>query len=165
MNKTENLTFILKKLSQNKDISGIRLISQQNNSIDLADALTKLSINESFFCIRSLQNNSVGEIFSHLETKQQLQIVENFTKKELKRIFEEIFNDDLVNILENMPANLIRKILLSVPKERRYQLNKILNYLDNTAGSIMTTEFIFFYEDKTIKAAINHIKELGKDRI
>ena len=165
MNKVDNLFLTLEKIAGNKDVSGIRLLSEQNNPIDLAESFSKLDEKLLLFCLRSLKEDYTGEVFSHLDVKAQSIIVEVFNRTELKRIFNKIFNDDLVEIITNLPETLTHKILLAMTKERRKQLNEILQYLENTAGSIMTTEFIFVYLDSTIKQALNQVKGLGKERI
>ena len=165
MNKEKNLFLTIEKLANNKDVSGIRLLSEQNNPIDLAEAFSNLDDNLLLFCFRSLKEEQVGEVLSHLDVKSQVIIISDFNRNELKKIFVKIFNDDLVEIIVNLPEEYTNKILLATNKQRRKELDQILQYLENTAGSIMTTEYIYLFQDWTVKQALNQVKNLGQERI
>ena len=100
-------------------------------------------------------------MFSYLDKKSQQKIIELITDNELKDIIENLFLDDTVDIIEELPANIVGKVILNTSLEKRQLINQFLKYKEDSAGAIMTIEFVDFKEQMTIKEAINHTRKIG----
>ncbi|MBS5523335.1 MAG: magnesium transporter, partial [Clostridiales bacterium] len=107
------------------------------------------------------RSDGIPDVFSNMNNSMQSYLVEMFTEKELKEILDELFLDDTVDMLEELPANLVTRILDVVDKDTRTQINAILNYPEDSAGSIMTTEYVDFKKSMTVSQAVAHIRETG----
>src|SRR5699024_2457656 len=105
--------------------------------------------------------DKAADVFANMNNTMQSKLVEAFTEKELKDILDELFLDDTVDLLEDMPANLVTRILKNVDKDRRVQINEILNYPEDSAGSIMTTEYVRLHKSMTVRQAMQYIKQTG----
>jgi len=103
------------------------------------------------------------EVFAYLPSDDQLKIVDGITDKELSYIIAELDFDDKIDILEELPANVVDKILEKTPKDERRLINTFLNYPDNCAGSLMTPDYISLEKEWTVGRALQHIKEVGMD--
>ena len=103
------------------------------------------------------------EVFSYLPSDDQVEIVQGITDREISYIIEELDFDDKIDVLEELPANIVDKILEKTPKEERKLINTFLNYPDTCAGSLMTPDYISLLEDMTVAEAMAHIKKEGMD--
>ncbi|MGN1334181.1 MAG: magnesium transporter, partial [Anaerovoracaceae bacterium] len=112
---------------------------------------------------RLLPKDVSVEVFAYLPSDDQLKIVNGITDKELSYIIDELDFDDKIDILEELPANLVDKILEKTPKDERRLINTFLNYPDNCAGSLMTPDYISLEKEWTVERAMQHIKEVGMD--
>ena len=110
------------------------------NTVDIAALLAELDDKEMILAFRLIEKSKAAEVFAEMSSSMQTYLVEMFTEKELKDLIDELYMDDTVDLLEELPANLVTRILEQVDKERRAQINTILNYPEDSAGSIMTTE-------------------------
>ena len=138
------------------------------NEADIAEIFEELFDNEdilesSIVVYRLLPKDVSVEVFSFLPVDDQLKIVEVITTKELSYIVQELDFDDKIDILEELPANLVNTILENTPKEERHLINSFLNYPDDCAGSLMTPEYISLDKDMTVAEAMAHIKKEGMD--
>ncbi len=137
------------------------------NEVDIAEILEEimdeLGVEKTIIMFRTLPKDISVEVFSRLATDEQLSIINGITDKEIKFIIEELPFDDMIDVLEELPANIVDKILEKTPKDERRLINTFLNYPENTAGSIMTPEYISLRKDMTIKQALAHIKKEGMD--
>ncbi len=113
---------------------------------------------------RILPKDMAAEVFSYLSYEQQRYIIDSITDKEIKNIVDELFFDDMIDIIEEMPANVVKKILKNTKEEERLLINQFLNYPENSAGSLMTIEYVDLKKEMTVKEAIDHIKETGVDK-
>lgn len=131
---------------------------------DIADLLEQAESPKVLLKVFKLLPKSVGaEVFSYVESDIQEKLVEVLTDTELKYILEEMYIDDAVDFIEEMPANIVERALKTATAETRQQINQFLGYKDYTAGSIMTPEFIDLQENKAVKSCLKRIKRLGKD--
>ena len=96
-----------------------------------------------------------------MNNSMQSYLVEIFTEKELKELLDELFLDDTVDLLEDLPANLVTRILEAVDQEKRTKINTLLNYPEDSAGSVMTTEYVDLKKTDTVRQALSHIKRTG----
>ena len=104
------------------------------------------------------------EVFSYLSKEQQQYIIESITDREIKNIIDNLFMDDTVDVLEEMPANVVKKILRHVSEDRRKLINQFLQYPEYSAGSIMTIEYIDLKKEMTVGQALDKIKRVGIDK-
>ena len=131
---------------------------------DIADLLESIESPIYLMKVFKLLPKGMGaEVFSYVESDIQEKIIAALTDKELAYIVEEMYIDDAVDLIEEMPANVVERILKTSTKETRQLINKFLGYEDETAGSVMTPEFIDLKENMTVASSLKRIKRLGKD--
>lgn len=152
---------IFMELLKAREFKAVRSILNVMNSVDIAALLSELEDKELVLAFRLIPKDKAAEVFSKMNNSMQSYLVEMFTEKELKAILNELFVDDTVDMLEELPANLVTRILEAVDKDKRAKINEILNYPDDCAGSIMTTEYVDFKKYMTVAQAVAHIKETG----
>lgn len=152
---------ILTDLLKKKEFKAVRSILEVMNTVDIAALLAELEDKEMILAFRLIEKAKAAEVFAEMSSSMQTYLVEMFTEKELKDLIDELYMDDTVDLLEELPANLVTRILEQVDKERRAQINTILNYPEDSAGSIMTTEYVDLRRTTTVKEAMDHIKKTG----
>ena len=113
---------------------------------------------------RLLPKEQAAEVFVELESDQQELLIRGFSDSELKEVIDELYVDDAVDIVEEMPANVVQRILTQAEPEMRKQINEILRYPENSAGSIMTTEYVSLRPNMTVEEAILRIRRTGIDK-
>jgi len=153
---------ILELIQQKKYIQVKKILSEMNE-VDIAEILEDedLDIATILIIFRMLPKDFAVEVFAHFSSDQQLNIVSAMTDKELKYIVDELFFDDMIDLLEEMPANIVSKILIQSSSEERKLINQFLKYPPDSAGSLMTIEYVELNKAMTVKAAMLHIKETG----
>ena len=128
---------------------------------DLAALLETLSPKEITILFRLLPKELAADTFTFMNSATQMHLISGFSDKELRAILDEIFVDDTVDIIEEMPANVVARILKNTDLETRKQINTILNYPDDSAGSVMTTEYVYLHKSMTVKEALDRIRAVG----
>ena len=113
---------------------------------------------------RLLPKELAAEVFVELDSDQQELLIQSFSNTELKEVLDELYLDDTVDIVEEMPANVVKRILKHSDPEMLKSINEILKYPDDSTGSIMTTEFVDLKEDMTVEAALKRIRRTGPDK-
>ncbi len=156
----------LKKLSnqlydfiKSNEIKQLRYLINEYNEVDIADALMLMNEVDVIKIIRSLKSEKAAEIFTYLNNDYKEYIVKMFSSIEILDILKEIFVDDIVSLLDEMPANITTKILKSTTKEIRQEINKILKYEPDTAGSIMSVEYIELNDSFSLKESLDYIQK------
>ena len=114
--------------------------------------------------LRILPKDSSADVFAYLDTDRQAQLVELFTDREIERLMDDLFVDDAVDLLEEVPASLVRRILAHTDTETREVINRLLEYPDNSAGSVMTIEMVELHDRLTVGEAIKNIRRTGVDK-
>lgn len=137
------------------------------NTVDIAymleDVSSEMDIDITIVLFRLLPKAVSAEVFSELPTDYQVEIVNAITDKEIDFILQELDFDDKIDILEELPANMVDKILEKTPKNERKLINTFLNYPDNSAGSLMTPDYISLRKEWNVEQALEYIKEVGMD--
>ena len=152
----------IKELVENKKFNKLKNKLAEMNSADISEILDELEDKESVIIVfRLLAKEKAGETFSHMESDMREKLINDLTDKELKNVLDELFMDDTVDLIEEMPSNVVPKILKAIPKEDRKTVNELLKYPDDSAGSIMTTEFIDLKENMTVEEALKRIRKIG----
>ncbi|WP_129600858.1 magnesium transporter [Anaerophilus nitritogenes] len=149
------------ELLQEKKYQEIREEVIKLNKVKIADLIEELDINDAMVLFRMLPKDMAVDVFSYLLPEQQKHIINSITEKEIKYIMDELFFDDMIDFIEEMPANIVKKILKNTKEEERKLINQFLNYPENSAGSLMTIEYVDLRKSMTVKEALDHIKETG----
>lgn len=131
------------------------------NTVDIADIFEELNKEKTIQVFRLLPKSIAADVFSYIVPEKQKIIVDALTDDEVGRIADELFVDDAVDLIEEMPANVVSRILQNVGDEKRKLINHILQYPEDSAGSIMTTEYVDLREDSTVREAFDYIRKTG----
>ena len=153
----------VKKLIKEKQFTKLKESLKEMKSADISEILDELNKEEAIIVFRILSKGKAGETFSYMESDVREKLIQDLTDKELKNVMDELFMDDTVDLIEEMPSNIVPKILKAVSKEDRKVINELLKYPEDSAGSIMTTEFIDLKENMTVEQAIKRIRQIGTD--
>ena len=149
---------------KNRNASELREIFETIPNIDIAECLDEVDDAAIFLYIfRTVSSEYTGDFFTELTSDQQELIINAFTDKQLIELLENSFADDIVDTLEEMPANVVNRVLKACPPDLRKDVNNLLNYKENTAGSVMTTEYLDMKDSLTVKEALKVIRKRGKD--
>ena len=160
----ENLREVVLGAIESRNAKELKEIFETVPNIDIAEAIEDVDDAATLLYIfRVVDNEYSAEFFAELTTDQQELIINAFSDKELMTIISESYADDIADTIQEMPANIVNRVLKVCPKDLRNDVNKLLNYKENTAGSVMTTEYIEMKEDVTVKEAIETIRVKGKD--
>ena len=135
------------------------------NEVDIAQFIIDLKpVEYAIISFRALPKELAADVFSNLEPDVQEAIINGITDRELAEIMEELYVDDAVDMLEELPANMVKRVLKNTKPEDRVLINQFLKYPENSAGSIMTAEFIDLKENMTVEDAIKRIRRTGEDK-
>ena len=148
-------------LLQAREYKAVRSILNVMNPVDIAALMEDLEERDLAMAFRLIPKDKAAEVFSYMESDQQTTLVNLFTEKELKDVLDEMFLDDTVDMLEDLPANLVNRILMNVSPSKRAQINTLLNYPEDSAGSVMTTEYVSLKRTNTVAEALDLIKRIG----
>lgn len=159
-------THILELLDAKKFLSAREELVKLNH-VDSAEAIEEaadeLSIEMAIILFRMLPKDDAAEVFSYLPANDQVNIIDHMTDDETLRIIEDMDFDDMIDVLEELPANIVDKIVENAPKNERRRINTFLNYPEDSAGSLMTPDYISLRKDMTVKEALAYIKNVGMD--
>lgn len=136
----------------------------EKDPVDIAYLLEELDSEKSLIVFRILPKDTAVEVFSHISKESQVHIGQSITSEELTNIVNELYLDDSVDFLEELPANMVKKILQNTEKQKRDLINQFLNYPENSAGSIMTIEYVELKKEMTVKDALSYIKHTALDK-
>ncbi|MCL1827771.1 MAG: magnesium transporter [Candidatus Cloacimonetes bacterium] len=142
----------------------MKSIIDKINVVDIADLFELLEKDQLIKVFRLCGKEKAADLFSYLSHEHQQYIIESISDREIKNIIDELFIDDTVDFIEEMPANVVNKVLKNTDDETRKTINLFLTYPDNSAGSLMTIEFVGLKKDMTVAQAIDNIKKNGVDK-
>ena len=151
------------KLLEEKKYNVLKEKLKEINSADIPPLLEELDKESVVKLFRILPKEQAGEAFSYMEPYMKEKLIQDLTDAELKGILNELFMDDTVDLIEEMPSNVVKKILKVVNAKDRKIINELLQYPEDSAGSIMTTEFIDLKETMTVEQALQRIRDIGID--
>ena len=153
----------LQELLERRDYHALRAMLAEENEVDIAEAIARLSQEKAVVAFRTLPKELAAEVFSNLPPETQQIIIQSATDQELSAIVEELYVDDAVDMLEELPANVVKRVLKNARPDTRRLINQYLNYPENSVGSIMTAEFTDLRQTMTVAEAIAHIRRTGAD--
>ena len=154
----------LELLIDTRRFRALRDALAEMNEVDIAQFLGELEPEKAVLAFRTLPKEAASEVFSNLESEVQQVIIGSITDAELAAIVEDLYVDDAVDMLEELPANVVKRVLKNAKPDTRALINQFLKYPENSAGSIMTAEFTDLRAAMTVAQAIEHIRRTGEDR-
>lgn len=154
----------INKLLDEKKYKTLRDILTTMNAYDIAEMLDDMHDSKIPLLFRMLPKELAADVFVEMDEDTQEFLIKGFSDNELKEVVNELSADDAVDIIEEMPANVVKRILRQADPETRKQINELLKYPDDSAGSIMTTEFVYLRPDMTVDQAILRIRRTGIDK-
>lgn len=149
------------ELLENKNFPKLKELLKEMNPADIALLFEDLEGKDIPLVFRLLPKQLAADTFSYLESDKQVQLIGSFSDVELREITDNMFIDDTVDIIEEMPANVVTRILKNTDNETRKTINELLKYPKDSAGSIMTTEFLYLDDDMTVSEAFRKIRQVG----
>ncbi len=149
----------IEKLIEEKNYSQIKKVLNEMNEYDISEILEELPQKELVKIFRLLNKDIAADVFSYMDTDKEAMIIASLTEKEAVDIINDMAADDATDLMDEIPANVVHRLLKKVDPETRRDINQLLKYPDNSAGSIMTVEFVDFKEDLTIRDAIKKIRQ------
>ena len=167
MAETKDVSIIvstLLTLLEEKKYPTIKEILMTMNPADIAAAFEEMEENRLPVLFRLIPKEAAAETFVEMEPDLQELLIRGFSDNELKEVLDELYVDDAVDIVEEMPANVVKRILAQADPELRKDINEILRYPENSAGSIMTIEYVTLRPEMTVKEAILRIRRTGFDK-
>lgn len=152
---------VLRALLEEKRLRSIHDVLSMYNPVDLAELLSELDDRELAMVFRILDKPKAAEVFSYMDNDLRQELIKTFSSAEIKSLFEELFADDAADFLSDMPANFVTQLLENVDAETRKTINYLLQYPDDSVGSIMTVEFVELDPDLTVAGALEKIRRVG----
>ncbi len=154
----------IQSLIKEKKYFEIRKYLNDLNTVEVSELLNQFESSELMMIFRLLSKDRAADVFSYLDTEHQEMIINTMTDVETKNIFDELYFDDIVDIIEEMPSNVVKKILKNTDAKDRHMINQLLKYPDNSAGSIMTTEYVDLKKDMKVSQAIKVIRDTVEEK-
>lgn len=161
---TSSLESTITKLTEQKKYAALRDILVTMNPADTAALFDHLDQHLLPLLFRLLPKDEAADTFVEMDPESQQLLIQGFSDSELKDVIDELYVDDAVDLVEEMPANVVRRILRQADPETRKLINNILQYPEDSAGSLMTTEFVDLKPDMSVSAAVKRIKRTGTDK-
>lgn len=163
--RIEELEKQIKELLLDKKYHQIRELLVDLNEVDIAEIIETIENKEDVVCVfRLLSKDNAAEVFSYIPVEYEQMIIESLTNREIGQIMNDLYSDDAVDMLEEMPANVVKKVLVATDKETRRDINNLLKYPDDSAGSIMTVEYVDLRAYMSVSDAIDRIRKIGLDK-
>ena len=160
MEKTTVFDIVIKLLNQRK-FAELKLIMNEMNPTDIAAIFDEAEPRDIPILFRLLPKELAAETFAYLDSDQQEQLIMAFSDREIREMVDQLFLDDTVDIIEEMPANVVSRVLKNTDEATRRQINELLAYPDDSAGSLMTPEFVYLNKGMTVGQAIQKIRQVG----
>ena len=154
----------INELVKSRKIAQLRELLESVNSADFPSLFEEIDDEDMVVIFRLLTKDKASDVFVELDPDQQEKLINNFTDKELKVVVDDLFMDDTVDLIEEMPSNVVKRILKNIKPSDRRVINELLKFPEDSAGSIMTTEMIELKENMTVDKAFQIIKNTGIDK-
>jgi len=156
---------LLLELVEQKQFRRLKELLSDMNEVDIAEFMDEVEPEQLIVIFRLLPKDLAADVFTYLEdSEDQEKLIGALSDQELRSILDELYVDDAVDIIEDMPANVVSRILRNTDAETRSQINELLKYPSDSAGSIMTTEFVYLHPDATVGESFARIRQVGMDK-
>lgn len=152
---------ILLELLTDKKYVELKKVLSEYNSVDLAELLLDMEDKDLAFVFRMIDKDKAAEVFSYMDDDQRQVLLQSFTSQEIRLILDAMYTDDAVDLLEDMPANVVNHLLDQVSQDTRADINRLLKYPEDSAGSIMTVEYIDVTLQMTVQQTLDKIRTIG----
>ena len=153
----------IKELLETKQYTGLRQKLTEYNDADIAAILEELSPQDMIKVFRILSKDTAADVFAYLDVDNQQKIITSLSDSEAAGIINGMMADDATDLFEEMPANIVKRLLANVSPEARRDINHLLRYPEDSAGSIMTVEYVDLKENLTVSQALERIRKVGVD--
>ncbi len=157
----EEIVITINNLLENKRITDLHKYLEDIQEADFPEIFSQIDEDKVIIIYRLLSKEKAAEVFVELDSDEQEKMIAHLTDKEIKNVMNELYMDDAVSLIEEMPATVVKRILKNTKPEDRKIINELLKYPDDTAGSMMTTEFMDLKENMTIDECFKRIKQQG----
>ncbi len=154
----------LMQLLDERRMKELQLRLEDMNEFDVAEFLSEIGDNRMPMVFRLLSKQMAADVFANFDSPEQEQIINSITDSELSAIIEELYVDDAVDMMEELPANVVKRVMRTATPEPRRLINQYLNYPENSAGSIMTAEFVDLKKYMNVRESIARIRRIGEDK-
>ena len=154
----------LMELLDSRHMKELQTRLEDMNEFDVAEFLSEIGDNRMPMVFRLLSKETAADVIANFDAPEQEQIINSITDSELSAIIEELYVDDAVDMMEELPANVVKRVMRTATPETRRLINQYLNYPENSAGSIMTAEFIDLKKYMNVREAIARIRRIGEDK-
>ena len=152
---------ILLELLTDKKYLELKIVLSEYNSVDLAELLLDMEDKDLAFVFRMIDKDKAAGVFSYMDDDQRQVLLQSFTSQEIRLILDAMYTDDAVDLLEDMPANVVNHLLDQVSQDTRADINRLLKYPEDSAGSIMTVEYIDVTLQMTVQQTLDKIRTIG----
>lgn len=152
---------ILLEILTDKKYLELKKVLSEYNSVDLAELLLDMEDKDLAFVFRMIDKDKAAEVFSYMDDDQRQVLLQSFTSQEIRLILDAMYTDDAVDLLEDMPANVVNHLLDQVSQDTRADINRLLKYPEDSAGSIMTVEYIDVTLQMTVQQTLDKIRTIG----
>ena len=163
LQEEKTLAETLQELLESRQYTLLRQTISDMNTVDIAAAMSEMEDEDSLKMFRILPKDMAADVFADLELDNQQYIINSLSDREASNIIDNLMADDATDLLEEMPANVVKRILANASPETRADINHLLRYPEDSAGSIMTVEYVDLREDMTVNDAIARIRKKGVD--
>jgi len=153
----------LRGLVEAKDVPGLREYFAKSNIVDVTPLFARLAVQDKLFIFKILPPDISADLFTYLTPDDQQELIKEFTGPQIKVMLDNVYSDDVADFIQELPANMARKVLQAATKEQREEINLLLSYKDGTAGSIMSTEYLELKAGLTVGQAIEQVKKQQTD--
>lgn len=155
---------MIRELLNERQYKAVKNALDVMDAVSIADLFSELEDNELIYVFRLLSKDIAADVFSYLTSDQQMHIISSITDREINHIINELYFDDMIDLIEEMPANVVQKILKNTKEDERILINQFLNYPEYSAGSLMTIEYVSLKPNMTVSEALQRIKRTGLDK-
>ena len=149
------------KMLEERQFKELRELLENTHPVDIAELMEEVEARKILLLFRLLDKDRAAETFTEMSGYTRELLIDALTDSELKEVMDEMYLDDTVDILEEMPANVVKRLLLVTDEETRKQINVLLKYPEDSAGSIMNVDYIAFQKEMTVEEAILKIRQVG----
>lgn len=163
LQEEKTIAEILQELLESRQYTKLRQTIADMNTTDIAAAMGEMEDEDSLKMFRILPKDMAADVFADLELDNQQYIIRSLSDREASNVIENLMADDATDLLEEMPANVVKRILANASPETRADINHLLQYPEDSAGSIMTVEYVDLRENMTVADAIERIRKKGLD--
>ena len=156
---------LIKEYYKSRKFADLRMTLLDMEPVDIADFMEEnLDETDQLMFFRLLPKELASDVFVEIDSDTQEELIKKFTDKELKAVIDDMFLDDTVDVIDEMPANVVKRILKNSDPENRKQINELLEYPDDSAGSLMTTEYVSLSANMTVDQAFDKIRKTGLNK-